>query len=150
MIEVNNINELRKEIDKSKDERIIVVARDEDFNRKVLENKKVYMLLFNDFFGKDKLKQRDSGLNHVLCKIARDNDIKIGIDVKKLFSLSYKELSFALARVSQNVELCRKFKVDIILVNVKGKDKEDLKAFMLTLGADTLMAKKAVENGFEV
>ncbi|MAG07787.1 hypothetical protein CMI46_03150 [Candidatus Pacearchaeota archaeon] len=150
MIESSSINEVRKEIGKlvSKKRQVVVVARDEDFNRKVLEQKNVDVLLFSDFFGRDKLKQRDSGLNQVLCKIAAKNKVVVGIDVKALFLA--KNLSRALARVMQNIRLCRKYKVGVVLVNVKGKDKKDLHGFLLTLGADTKMAKNAVDESFDV
>ena len=57
IIKSKTINEVRKTIDKSKEKSIIVQARDENFNRKVLENKKVNILLnpgnflwFNGFY----------------------------------------------------------------------------------------------------
>ncbi|SRR3989344_1233335 len=130
------------------EERIIVLAGNEEFNRQVLEKKGVDVLLFSNLYGKDKLKQRDSGLNHVLCKLAKKNGVIIGIDLKQLGSGSDFDKSFYLARLIQNIRLCKKFNVKMIIINVKENNKKDLNSFLLTLGMDTWMAKFAVENSF--
>ena len=132
----------------SSGEKVVVLAGNEEFNRKVLEKKDIDVLLFSNLFGKDKLKQRDSGLNQVLCKLANKNDIAIGIDLKQLDSGSDFDKSVYLARLMQNIRLCKKFKVKMIIINVKENNKKDLNSFLLTLGMDTKMAKFAVENSF--
>jgi RNase P/RNase MRP subunit p30 len=138
LAEVRKIVNLKKEI--------AVVARDENFNRKVLEMKKISVLVFpGNYKSKDKLKQRDSGLNQVLCKIARDNDIKIGIDLNKVLQGNEFEIAHKISQLKQNIKLCNKFKVKMILVNCK-LNNFDVKSFLLTLGASTNMAKFAVEN----
>lgn len=76
IISTENLTEIRNQIQKIKKtnpkEIIIVKARDEEFNRKVLEIKGVNILLSPEMHkGKDKLKQRDSGLNEFLCKLAK-------------------------------------------------------------------------------
>jgi len=129
-------------------EKIVVLAGNEEFNRKVLEKKDIDVLLFSNLFGKDKLKQRDSGLNQVLCKLANKNDIAIGVDLKQLDSGSDFDKSVYLAKLMQNIRLCKKFKVKMIIINVKENNKKDLNSFLLTLGMDTKMAKSAVENSF--
>ena len=77
MINTNNLNEARKQIQKLKKEgkEVIVLAQNDDFNRKIFENKEVSMIVGLEFDGKDRLKQRDSGLNEVLCKLAKSNDV---------------------------------------------------------------------------
>jgi len=129
-------------------EKIVVLAGNEEFNRKVLEKKDIDVLLFSNLYGKDKLKQRDSGLNQVLCKLANKNDIAIGVDLKQLDSGSDFDKSVYLAKLMQNIRLCKKFKVKMIIINVKENNKKDLNSFLLTLGMDTKMAKSAVENSF--
>jgi len=154
VINTLNINEVRNLVDKcslgktlEKTKKIIVIAKDDEFNRKVLENKKVDVLVFSEFSEKkDKLKQRNSGLNQVLCKFARDNKIEIGIDISMMEKMSAKELSEHISRIRQNVKLCNKYKIKMILINVKEKNKHDLIAFCLSIGMSTSMAKYAVEN----
>ena len=133
---------------------IIVQGRDEEFNRKVLENKKVKILLDpeNDNKGSS-LFQRNSGLNHVLCKIAKENGISIGINLQEIVKREGKNRAEYLAKVMQNVMLCRKYKTKMIITTFAENESElrnvyDMKSLCLVLGMDTKMAKDAVEKGF--
>src|SRR3989344_4782909 len=152
IIDTDNLNEARKKIEiKAKEgSKVIVKGRDDSFNRKILENKKVNILLSpENGYKKDKLKQRDSGLNHVLCRIASDNGIAIGIDFQGILSKrdeGKKQLAEHLARIMQNIKLCRKSKVKMILMNTAGTDDYGLRALLSTLGMPTDMAKTAVED----
>ena len=149
IINTSNANEARKQIDSAgkENKKVIVIAKDDEFNRKLLENKKVDVLVFSEFSkGKDRLRQRNSGLNQVLSKLARDNEIKIGIDISIIEKLSSKELSEHISKIKQNVKLCNKYKVKMTLVNVKNKNKHDLVAFCLSIGMSTSMAKYTVDN----
>ncbi|MBS3072782.1 hypothetical protein J4477_03040 [Candidatus Pacearchaeota archaeon] len=140
-----NINEARKEIDKSSKQgkKVIVTAGDSDYNRKILENKKVSVLLFVDFSGKDKLKQRDSGLDHVLCRLAKVNNITIGFDLGFLNEKSDVTMSKKIARLSQNIRLCSKYKNKVEVFNYEKNDLVKLKAFLLSLGMNNKMIKQA-------
>ncbi len=145
IISTNNINEARKQIQTFKKEKkqVIVLAQGQEFNRKILENKDVDILLSPELHNrKDKLKQRDSGLNEILCKIAKNNNIKIGIDLEKIKKTKGKERAILLARIKQNIMLCKKAKTDLILI---GKyDKKNAFSFLLTLGASTSQAKNTI------
>lgn len=147
MIDTNNLEEARKLIDKLHKQKEKVIARGKsiDFNRKILENKKVNILILSHEEKKDMLKQRDSGLNHILCKIARDNNIILAIDMNELKIENKKEKAKILARIMQNIKLIKKVKNKLIIIN-KPEDKYNLRSFLLVLGADTSMAKKAAEN----
>ncbi len=140
-----DLKEIRKV--KNKNE-ILVRAKDENFNRKVLELG-VGLVFPREDSPRDKLKQRDSGLNHVLCKIAKDKDIKIGIDVKKLLQGNDFEIANKFARERQNIFLVNKYGVKLVLINCS-KDKKDLQSFFLNLGANTKIAKYAVENCLKI
>ncbi|MEA3329502.1 MAG: hypothetical protein U9Q06_02045 [Nanoarchaeota archaeon] len=147
-----NLEDIKKKINKlTGGEKVVVFARDDEFNRKMLENGKINFLIFPKVNSvKDKLKQRDSGLNQVLCKIARDNHIIIGVDIKNVFSKNEFDLSRELSRVRQNIKLCKKYNVKIVLINCGKRDEIDLKSFLLTLGMKTEMAKYAVKNRFKI
>jgi RNase P/RNase MRP subunit p30 len=140
-----DLKEIRKV--KNKNE-ILVRARDEEFNRKVLELG-VGLVFPREDKGKDNLKQLDSGLNHVLCKIARDLDVKICLDMKELLKGNDFEISNKLARLRQNIFLMNKYKNKFVLTNCS-QDKKDLQSFLLTLGANTRMAKYAVDNCLKI
>jgi len=145
IISTNSLNEARKQIQKLKkeDKKVIVQAQDEDFNRKILEDKDVDFLLSPELHDrKDKLKERDSGLNEVLCRIAARNNIKIGIELSKIKKKKEKERAVLLARIMQNIKLCKRIGTEL---KIFGKyDKKDAFSLLLTLGASTSQAKKAV------
>jgi len=136
-----NAEEARQMIEKASKnkEKVIVLGRDIEFNRKILENKRVNVLILNHKIGKDKLKERDSGLNQVLCKIARDNNIAFAIDFNEIISSEKKEKAKILGRIKQNIKLIKKFKNKIIVIN-QPEDKLSLSALFRILGADTKLA----------
>ena len=103
---------------------------------------KINILLLNQTERKDKLKQRNSGLNHVLAKIAKKNNISIGINLDEI--IESKEKSKILARISQNIKLCNKSKLKMKFIYIKEKNKRnlhDLKSLGLVLGMPTWMTK---------
>jgi RNase P/RNase MRP subunit p30 len=144
MINTDNLEIARKEIDKllKSKKKVIILGKSIEFNRKILENKKVNTLIISHKEKKDKLRQRDSGLNQVLCKIARENNITIAFDFSELEG-EKKEKALLLARLIQNIKLCRKYKTKFIILSNK-KEKDSLFSFLLTLGCDTKTAKEAL------
>ena len=141
-----SLNEARRKIESfsAKKKKVIVQGQGIDFNRKILENKKVDMLILQHKIGKDKLKERDSGLNHILCKLAKDNNITLAIDFNELKSGDKKEKAIILARIIQNIRLIKKAKCKLRILN-KPKDNRSLQALFRTLGADTKLAKQISE-----
>ena len=145
-ISTNNLNQARKLIQKIRkenpNEEIAVRAQDDEFNRKILENKEVNVLLNPHIHSrKDRLKQRDSGLNEILCKIAAKNNIKIGIDLNELTKLKKKEKAIAISRIMQNIKLCKRTQTKIIFTPKQSK--QEVISFFLTLKASTSQARDA-------
>lgn len=147
IINTLNLNQARKQIQEFKKQKkpIIIKAQNDEFNRKILENKDVDIVVgLESHNRKDRLKQRDSGLNEILCKIAKKNNIKIGMDLEKIKNIKGREKAVLLARIIQNIKLCKKTGAEIVLI---GKyEKKNAFSFLVTLGASTEMAKKAVEE----
>lgn len=144
IINTTNLNEVRKQIQKLKKENqsIIVKAQDEEFNKKVLEIQGVNVLLSPELHDrKEPLKQRDSGLNEHLCRLAKENNVKIAIDMNSLQKLDKKEKARALARIMQNIQLCKRTKTQIILFSKDEYKKQDIMAFITTLKGSTEMGK---------
>lgn len=142
IINKENPNEARKEIEKaSKTGLVVVQGRSIDYNRLILENKKVDMLILSHTNKKDKLKQRDSGLNHVLCNLARENNIILAMDIQEING-DKKDKALILARWIQNIKLIKKAKCKIKLLNYSNK----IQAFslLLSMGLDTNKAKQAL------
>lgn len=140
IISTHDLQQAKNQIKSSKEKPIIVQAQDSEFNRKILEYGKFDILLdVHITKGRDKLRQADSGLNHVLAKIAAKNRIVIGVDLERIRGLERKEKALALGRIMQNIKVCRKSHTQIKLLNYK--DKKDASAFLLSLGASTQQAK---------
>lgn len=141
MISTNNIERAKQSI-KKEEHPIIIEAHDDNFNRKLLEYGKFDILLSPEKGQKkDKPKFLDSGLNHILAKIASKNKIAIGINLKEISNLEKKEKSKRFARIKQNLKICRKAKTAIKLLNYK--DKIDASNLLISLGASSQQVKKA-------
>ena len=125
---------------KSAEQPIIFTSEDDELNRKILEKEKIAVLLINQKSRKDYQKQRNSGFNQVMAKLAKKNKIIIGINLDELINSKSKETSQILARVRQNIFLCNKNKVKMTFISAKPqKDQHDLKALGLALGMPTWM-----------
>ena len=94
----------------------IIEGSSEEKNRKAVENKQVDILLAPERAGKkDKFTQRDSGLNHVLCALAKKNDVAIGFSFSDVLNSPHR--ATVLGRMMQNVRLCRKYKVKMVVAS---------------------------------
>jgi len=145
IINTTNLNEARKQIQKLKQDKteIIVQAQNPEFNRKILETPDVDMIIGLELHNrKERLKQRDSGLNEVLCKLAAKNNIKIAIDLIPIIKLPKIEKARVLSRISQNIKLCKRTKTKIIILPKK-YSKQEILSFFLNLKASTNQAQEA-------
>lgn len=142
MINTSNFEEAKKLI-KTENKPIIVLAQNDEFNRKILEYGKFDILLSIEC-GKrhDKIRQSDSGLNEILARIAHNNKVSIGINLEEIRNLTSKEKAQALGRIKQNIKLCRKTKTQIKLLNYTNK--RSAMALLLSLGSSTQQAKEAI------
>ena len=150
MINTSNLNQVRKQIQeikkKKEKQEIIIQAQDDEFNRKILENKHVDIITnLESHNKKDYMKQRDSGLNEILCKLAKKNNIKIGIFLEPIKSLPKKQKAIILARIKQNIILCKRTKTQIIILDKEKFQKQEIISFFISLGASTIQAKQAFQ-----
>jgi len=144
LIQENDFQKARNKIKKNKDKKIIFFSDNDELNRKVLEKEKIDILLLNQSKRKDTLKQRNSGFNHVLAKIAKKKEIIIGINLDEIINANQKQKSKILARVMQNIKLCNKNKIKMKFISLKKNLRNiyDLKALGLVLGMPTWMTKE--------
>ncbi len=139
ILKENNFDKARKLIKENFGKRIIFCGEDET-NRKILEKEKIDILLLNESNRQDFQKQRNSGFNHVLAKLAKKKGIKIGINLDEIIESDKKNKAIILGRVKQNIEICNKNKINMEFVSLKNKkDKIDLKSLGLSLGMPTWM-----------
>ena len=95
------------------------------------------------------LKQIGSGLNEVLCKLAHKNEIAIGFSLSQLLNAPDNLKPFLLARLMQNVRLCRKNKTKMVVASFarhvwEMRHAKDLLAFARLLGMQGGEANKAL------
>ncbi len=120
---------------------IIFSSDNDELNRKILEKENIDVLLINLENRKDFQKQRNSGFNQVLAKIAKKNNVAIGINFDEIVDSKNKEI--ILARIQQNIKLCVKNKLKMKFVQqVHKRSVRDLKSLGLVLGMPTWMTKE--------
>jgi len=139
-IEENNFEKARKLIKENIGKEIIFSSQDDELNRKVLEKEKINILLLNQIEKKDFHKQRNSGFNQVLAKLAKKNGVSIGINFDEIINSNKKEKSLVIARIKQNIELCKKNNVNMKFISKSKKiDILNIKSLGLVLGMPTWM-----------
>ncbi|MBU1975948.1 MAG: hypothetical protein KKG59_06095 [Nanoarchaeota archaeon] len=118
--------------------------------REFIESKKVDLIFgFEDESFKDGMHQRNSGLNHVLCKLAKDKNKMIAFDFSLLLHAKDKQLVFG--RMLQNAMLLKKFKNQVVIASFAKNPYElrsgkDYQALLEELGFDIPSAKTAVNR----
>ncbi|MBD3319082.1 hypothetical protein GF342_04195 [Candidatus Woesearchaeota archaeon] len=63
---------------------------------------------------KDYIHQRGSGLNHIIARLAAKNNVAFGLSFGQVLRATSKRPAI-LGRLSQNIQLCRKFGVSMII-----------------------------------
>ena len=127
----------------------LFLVKGNQYNRDILENKSVRILVSPEHnIVKDSLHFRNSGLNQVLCKIARRNGVIIGFSFNEL--LNSKDRPLVLGKMMQNVKLCRKFRVKTLIASFANNDYEmrsfdTLRAFGLVIGMTPFEVKKSLD-----
>jgi RNase P/RNase MRP subunit p30 len=99
-----------------KEDKVFVAVRSSNNDREIMEKSKPDLIFsFEDIARKDFIHQRASGLNHILCKSAKENKVMIGFSLSSILNAENK--NFVLGRMTQNIQLCRKFKVKTIVAS---------------------------------
>ena len=142
IIREDNFDRARKLIKENRDKKIIFSSEDDELNRKILEKEEIQILLLNQEGRKDFQKQRNSGFNHVLAKLAKKNDVVLGINLDEIINSEGNQKAKILARVMQNIKICSKNKIQMKFISAKNKRNiYDLKSLGLVLGMPTWMTR---------
>ncbi|GAH72824.1 unnamed protein product [marine sediment metagenome] len=141
IIQADNFDKARKSIRENKGKIIIFSSNNDELNKKILEKEDIHILLLNLSSRKDRMKQRDSGFNHVLARLAKKKNISLGINLDEIINSKPKEKSEILARVRQNIKLCNKNKLKMKVISSEKRQEYDLKSLGLVLGMPTWMTK---------
>lgn len=145
LVKENSFEKAREKIKESKEKIVVFSSDDDELNRKVLEKESIDVLLLNQLHRKDYQKQRNSGFNQVMAKLAKKNNVTIGINLDEILNSTGKEKSDILARVRQNIKLCNKNKLKMKFFAFKKenqRDAYDLKALGLVFGMPTWMTRE--------
>jgi RNase P/RNase MRP subunit p30 len=127
-----------------------VVGGDDAFNRRVVETLRVDYLVSPERGVKaDSLKQRDSGINHVVAKLAKEKGVVIVVNMSEVRKLRGKELALRLGRLIQNVKVCRKAGCGIGIGSFgSGKSEvfgeKERRAFGVSLGMSSVQSRECV------
>ena len=106
----------QKNINKSFKQSKLLVVKSSDKDRFFIESKKIRMIYgFEEEHKNDYLHQRASGLNHVICELAKKNNVAVGFSYSSLFDKDGKTTSLLLGKMMQNISLCQKYKVKTII-----------------------------------
>ncbi len=122
----------------------------DDQNRKIVEDRNVDVLMNPELKSQnDKLHYRKSGLNQVLAKIAKENDVAVGFGFSFLLNADAVKRAMILGRMKQNVRICRKAGVKMVVCSYANNTAElrgakDFLAFARVIGMSGGEAKKSL------
>lgn len=127
----------------------IVIGGSDEINRKVLSNPNTTILLNPEPNIRNSLTHKNSGLNHVLCKIAHKNKITIAFSADRLNDINIT------GKIMQNIRLCRKYKINMLFFTLAKNKHEliassDLLSILHVLGMNPKEAKYALTGISEI
>lgn len=87
---------------------------------------------------KDFIHHRNSGLNHVMAKIAAEKNVAVGFSFLSILSADSNKRPVLLGRIKQNIKLCQKYGVRMLFgsfaEDIYGmRSPKDLKEFFMIL-----------------
>ena len=101
---------------KNKIEGVFVAAKSSDKDMEIMEGSLANLIFsFEENQRRDFIHQRASGLNHILCSLARKNNIAVGFSFTSI--LNAKSRHEILGRIMQNLRMCKQFKVKAIIAS---------------------------------
>lgn len=143
--------EARRIIDSLKGSGKIVAlfGGDDSFNRRAIETLKIdYIVSPEGGFKRNSLKQRDSGINHVVAKEAKRKNISFVINLSEIRNLGKIEKSLRLEGLIQNIKICKRAGCSIKIANFS-KNKSGLvgeisrKSFGMSLGMSSEQSRES-------
>ncbi len=119
---------------------VIAFVKCSDQDRMVLERGSADVLFSAESTQpRDYIHQRGSGLNQVLCALARKNRVAIGFSFSDILASRGSQRAQMIGRMMQNIMLCRKYKVRMLIGSFakdpwKMRSPHDLRSFFVVLG----------------
>lgn len=139
------------EIKKARQISKIVIVESSEQNRQVIE-KSLFDIIFNLETEKkqDLMHSKRSGLNQVLCKLISKKNKFVAFNFNLLLKANKGLRVNLLSRMNQNVKLCRKYKVKMLIASFAKTPYEmraahDMIAFGINLGMHPKEAKLSLK-----
>ena len=140
-----------KNISKALGQSKLIAAKSSDKDRILIESKKVNLIYgFEETQKRDYMHQRASGLNHVICGLAKKNNVAIGFSYSSLLGKNNSHL--LIGRMMQNISLCRKYRVKTIIGSFSSNPYEmraphDIISLFTLLGMDSKSLTNSINYG---
>ena len=121
-----------------KGERAFVAIKSNGEDKEIIQDRKASLIFsFEDSLKKDFMHHRASGLNHILCKLAKESGIIVGFSSNSL--LNSNNTCVTIGRITQNISLCQKFRVNTAIASFATKPFEmrsphDMESLFRVLG----------------
>ncbi|MEM5794615.1 MAG: RNase P subunit p30 family protein [Candidatus Aenigmatarchaeota archaeon] len=144
--EARNLRELRTLAKRRKDFDVLLVrGGDLELNREACETPEV------DILTHPELGRQDSGLNHVLAKLAAKNFTAIEVNFREIMFTTKKTRCLVLKNIQQNIKLAQKYKAPLIICSgainhFEMRDPYSLVSLGYELGLELKEAKQAVSK----
>jgi len=124
---------------------LLVRGGDLRMNREAVETAEVDILTHPEFG------RQDSGLNHVMMKLAKKNNVAIELNFRNILLESKNSRSKLLAKIQTNIKLAKKFKTPIILCSgavshFEMRDPQIMISMASQLGLDIKEAKDSLSK----
>ena len=132
--------------------KIAIQGGDDAFNRRAIESLRVdYLVSPEGKTKRDNLKQRDSGINHVIAKLAKRKNISIVINIFDIKKLKKEELALRMSKILQNIKICRKAGCEIRIASFGSKESEVIdelgrRAFGESLGMSSQQSNHSIKT----
>ena len=129
-----------------------LAAKSSDNDRALIEGKKIRLIYgFEESARRDYMHQRASGLNHVLCELCSRNNVAVGISYGMLLNADSESCCVLMGRIMQNIRLCQKYKVKIVVGSFSGnpfdlRSPHDLRSLLANLGMQQRQARECFAN----
>ena len=90
----------------------VVCVKSSPYDRQLIESGKISMIYgFEENPKRDGMHQQASGLNHIMCSIAKSKNVAIGFSYTSLIENN----PIIAGRMMQNLKLCRKYKTGTLV-----------------------------------
>jgi len=144
--EATNKIELKKLLNRRREFDLLLVRGGTNFmNRIAVENRGVDILTHPDY------ERKDCGINHVLARLAKENEVAIEINFREVLNSEGLARKNVLANHIEIIRLYKKFRFPLIissgaLSHWQIKDPKVLISYLVTLGLEMKEAKEALRE----